>query len=204
MVSILHIDSSAQNEGSITRKIGAELVQRLNGDVVMYRDLAKETPGLVDETWVAANFTPPSDRDQIMQDKLAESDKLVDELMAADVVVIGAPVYNFSVPSTLKAWIDMVGRVHRTFKYSATGPVGLLQGKRAIIVTATGGMPVGSDYDFASPYLRHFLGFMGINNVAIVAAEKGDQGSAMAQIESLVAERYENDVEAAETVSVQA
>ena len=186
MTRVLHIDSSAQSSASITRKLGAEFVERLKAEEIVYRDLTKDTPGFVDEEWVGANFTPADDRTDAMKERLAESDKLVDELIAADVIVIGAPMYNFNIAATLKAWIDMIGRVGRTFRYTATGPVGLLEGKRAIIVTATGGTPVGSGYDFCTTYMKHILGFVGITDVSVVGAEKGVETAAREQIESII------------------
>lgn len=187
MTRVLHIDSSAQTGASVTRRLGAELVERLGAEEVVYRDLTKNKPGFVDEAWVGATFTPPAERTPEMKDRLAESDELVDELMTADIVVIGVPVYNFGVPAVLKAWIDMIGRVGRTFNYTANGPVGLLEGKRAIVVTATGGTPVSSAIDFSTPYMKHVMGFVGITDVSVVAAEKGNETVAREQMEPLLA-----------------
>ena len=178
-MNVLHISASAREEGSMTRRIASELLAGLAAEAVVERDVAAHTPGLLDAAWVAANFTAPDERDEAMKARLAESDTLVDELAAADVVVISAPIYNFGVPAALKAWIDMVGRVGRTFRYTSDGPVGLLEGKRAIIVAASGGTGIGSEIDFATPYLRHFLGFVGIDDMEIVAAERGDLDGAL-------------------------
>ena len=188
MPRILHIDASARREGSITREIGAELVSALaeqQGAEVVRRDLAVEAPGFVDGAWVAANFTAPDDRDAAARQRLAASDALVDELQDADVLVIGAPIYNFGVPAVLKAWIDQIARVHRTFRYTSEGPKGLLEGKKAYIVVASGGTGVGSEIDFASPYLRQVMGFVGIQDVEIVAAERGDVEGARARVAEL-------------------
>ena len=110
---------------------------------------------------------------------LAESDTLVAELEAADVLVIGTPIYNFAIPAALKAWFDQVARPRVTFRYTEDGSVGLLGGKKAYIVVASGGVPVGSPVDFATPYIRHMLGFLGISDVEIVAADsllsRGDE-----------------------------
>ncbi len=100
------------------------------------------------------------------------SDSLVAELKDADVLVIGVPIYNFNVPASLKAWIDMIARARLTFRYTENGPEGLLQGKKAYLVVATGGVPVGSPVDFATPYLKHALGFIGITDVEIIAADR--------------------------------
>ena len=185
MPQILHVDASARSEGSITRQIGAELVAALmahNGGKVVYRNLAAEAPGFVDGAWVAANFTAPDDRDASARQRLSGSDALVDELQDADVLVLGAPIYNFSVPAVLKAWIDQIARVHRTFRYTPDGPQGLLEGKKAYLVVASGGTAIGSEIDFATPYLRHVLGFIGIHDVEVVAAERGDVAGARARV----------------------
>ncbi len=97
--------------------------------------------------------------------------------MAADILVIGAPIYNFSVPASLKAWIDLIARVRLTFRYTDEGPVGLLDGKKAYVLTPSGGVPVGSAVDFATPYLRHALGFVGIDDVQIIGAQGADRGN---------------------------
>ena len=173
-LKVLRIDSSGRTTHSVTRTLGDALIAHLSSrtDVhVTTRDVAQGMP-FVNEEWINANFTDPAQRDEQQRAALAHSDALVAELMAADVLVIGAPMYNFGIPSTLKAWIDMVARARLTFRYTEQGPVGLLTGKRAILIMATGGTPVGSSIDFASGYLRHILGFIGISDVEIVAAEK--------------------------------
>jgi FMN-dependent NADH-azoreductase len=190
--TVLHIDSSARRAGSVSRDLTAQIVERLGAAEVIRRDLATPLP-LLDETWINANFTPADQRSDEQAKLLAQSDALVEELKAADTLVIGAPIYNFSVPAGLKAWIDLVARVGLTFTYTDQGPVGLLEGKRAIIAVASGGTEAGSAIDFATGYLRHMLGFMGITEVEIVAADTLaiDEGAALAkakaQIETLAA-----------------
>ena len=131
----------------------------------------------IDETWVTANFTAPEDRSVAQTEALTLSDTLVAELQAADSLVIGLPVYNFSVPAALKAWIDLIARAGVTFHYTANGPEGLLTGKRAIIALASGGTEFGSDIDFASGYLRHMLGFVGITDITFIRADRaGNEG----------------------------
>jgi len=168
--TILHIDASARLADSVSRQLSSRIVERLGGDVIR-RDLAQPLP-LITQDWVTANFTPPEDRSTAQRDTLALSDRLVDELHAARTIVIGTPIYNFGVPAALKAWIDLVARAGLTFRYSDTGPVGLLTGKRAIIAIASGGTAVGSEIDFASGYLRHMLGFLGITEVEVIAADQ--------------------------------
>jgi len=176
VLKVLRVDSSARREGSVTRRVTDALIDRLmdTGGTVetTVRDLAEHAPHFVDAAWVAANFTPPEQRTPVQQAVLAESDALVAELKAADMLVIGVPIYNFGVPAALKAWVDMVARVRLTFRYTENGPVGLLRGKRAWLVVASGGTTAGSEIDFATSYLRHVLAFLGIDDVQIVAADR--------------------------------
>lgn len=167
---ILRIDTSARRDGSVSRQLTDDIVARLAPATLTTRDLA-EGVELIDAAWVEANFTPATDRSKAQQAVLAGSDKLVAELQAADTIVIGLPVYNFSVPTTLKAWVDQVARAGVTFRYTAEGPVGLLSGKRAIVAIASGGTRLDSDIDFAGRYLRHVLGFIGITEVEFVRAD---------------------------------
>lgn len=170
MTKILRIDSSARTEGSVTR----DLLDRIEGNIGtadLRRDLSTDPVPQIDAGWIGAAFTPAADRDADQNDALAISDALVADLVAADTILIGAPVYNFAVPAALKAWIDQVCRVNVTFKYTDTGPVGLLEGKRAIVAMASGGTVEGSDADYASDYMQHILGFIGITDVQIVFAD---------------------------------
>lgn len=190
-MTTLHIDASARNAGSISRKLSQQIVDKIGGEVIR-RDLANALPQ-IDEAWIGANFTPAGDRDSEARDRLALSDTLVEELKAAGTIVIGVPVYNFGVPAALKAWVDLIARAGLTFKFTENGPVGLLEGKRAILAVATGGTPVGSDIDFASGYMKHIMGFIGISDVEMVAADRlmAQQdvaiAAAEAQIEKLAA-----------------
>ncbi len=192
-ITILRIDSSMRREGSVTRALTGKLVDRLveahSGARVVERDLASGAP-LIDESWIAANFTDPAERSQAQRATLETSDALVAELRAADLLVIGLPIYNFSVPAALKAWIDLIARARVTFRYTEAGPEGLLAGKRAVIAVASGGVSVGSAADFATPYLRHALAFVGITDVEIVSAERLAAGAerAIAAAEAQIAE----------------
>lgn len=169
--TVLHIDASARGAGSITRELSARAVEKLGAERVIYRDLAQPLPQ-INEAWIGANFTPEDQRDAVQRDTLALSDALVAELKQADLLVIGLPVYNFAIPASLKAWVDQVARAGVTFRYTENGPEGLLRGKRAVLVVASGGTPVGSEIDFATGYMRHMLGFMGITEVQIIAADR--------------------------------
>lgn len=165
--TVLHINASARTEGSISRVKSAELAAELNADTTITRDLADGLPFL-DPIWVQSTFMAPEDRNAAQAKALELSDKLVAELQEADTIVIGTAMYNFSIPAVLKAWIDQVSRAGVTFAYTENGPKGLLEGKKAIITIASGGTPLGSDYDFASDYLRFALGFVGITDVTIL------------------------------------
>jgi FMN-dependent NADH-azoreductase len=173
--AILEVSASARRDTSVSRMLSADLIDALkarHGDVThARRDLADGIP-FVDEAWVEANFTPEETRSDAHRASLALSDELVEELARADVLVIGTPIYNFSIPAALKAWIDMIARARKTFRYTESGPRGLLEGKKAYLVVATGGVPVGSPVDFATPYLKHALKFIGITDVEIVAADQ--------------------------------
>ncbi|MGR3512458.1 MAG: FMN-dependent NADH-azoreductase [Paracoccaceae bacterium] len=171
---ILRIDASARRSGSITRDLNDKIIDRFatNAETtVVTRDLAEPLP-LLTEEWIGANFSDPAERTPEQAETLALSDTLVAELMAADVILIGLPIYNFGVPGALKAWIDLVARARQTFRYSENGPVGLLEGKRAIVTVASGGTEAGSDIDFATGYLKHVLGFIGIKDVVFVNADR--------------------------------
>jgi len=190
--SILRIDASARRTDSVSRNLADRIVARFpNADVTM-RDLAPGLP-LIDETWIAANFTPQDERSAEQHAILSLSDALIAELQAADTLVIGLPIYNFGVPAALKAWVDQVARAGVTFRYTADGPRGLLTGKRAIVAVASGGTEAGSEIDFATGYIRHVLGFIGITDVAFVTADRlaldaeGTMQKAHHQIDALAA-----------------
>ena len=172
---ILEVAASGRNDGSVSRMLSGDLIGALEGRhgtvELTRRDLNKGMP-FVDDAWINANFTAPEERSAEQRSALAESDALVAELKAADVLVIGSPIYNFGVPAALKAWIDMVARARLTFRYTENGPKGLLEGKKAYLVIASGGVPVDSALDFATPYLRHALAFIGITDIEVIAADQ--------------------------------
>jgi len=177
-LKVLEVSGSGRQADSVSRRLSQDIIAALesrHGDVdVTRRDLA-DGIGLVDEAWIAANFTAEEERTAAQRERLATSDALVAELQQADVVVIGAPIYNFSVPAALKAWVDMIARARLTFRYTENGPEGLLQGKKAYVVIASGGVAVDSAVDFATPYLRQVLRFVGITDVEVVAADQLNQ-----------------------------
>jgi FMN-dependent NADH-azoreductase len=169
--TLLRIDASARTEGSVSRKLADDVAARLAPAQTITRDLGDGLP-LINGDWIAANFTPEDERTDAQRKTLALSDTLVNELKSADTLLISAPIYNFSVPSSLKAWIDLVARAGVTFRYTPDGPRGLLEGKRAILVVASGGTEVDSPIDYATPYLRHVLSFIGITDVQVVRSDR--------------------------------
>ena len=173
---VLRVDASARGEPSVTRQLADLMLRELDERVpdlsVARRDVAAGLP-FVDAAWVGANQTEPDARDAAQRRTLALSDELVAEVMAADVLVIATPIYNFSVPASLKAWIDQVARARLTFRYTEHGPQGLLAGKKAYVLVATGGTEVGSEIDFATPWLKFVLGFLGITDIEVIAADRG-------------------------------
>tara|TARA_R110002012_G_scaffold21379_2_gene74742 strand:+ start:629 stop:1204 length:576 start_codon:yes stop_codon:yes gene_type:complete len=177
-MNILRIDSSAKASGSTTQALLDRIEEKV-GRATTRRDLGAKAVPQIDGTWVSANFTEAQARDDAQKSALSLSDELVSELQDADLILIALPIYNFTVPGALKAWIDLVCRAGVTFKYTETGPVGLLEGKRAIVAVASGGTPVGSEIDFATGYMRHILGFIGITDVSFVSADQqGSKGEA--------------------------
>lgn len=171
---LLRIDASARRNGSVTRDLNDQVIAKLekSGPVsVTKRDLADPLPH-VTEDWIGANFTAKDDRTEAQRAVLELSDRLVAELKSADVVLIGLPIYNFGAPAALKSWIDLIARVGETFRYTENGPIGLLEGKRAIVTVASGGTQRGSDIDFATSHLSHVLKFIGITDVSFVSADR--------------------------------
>lgn len=169
MTHILRVDSSMRTEGSVSRNLTDQLIDKLTTDdtQVTVRDLAKGIP-LIDEAWIGANFTDPAERNAEQKAALAKSDELVTELHSADTIVIAAPVYNFHVPAALKAWIDMVARARETFRYTESGPEGLVTGKKVYVVMTSGGTVLGAENDFVSGWLKYILAFMGMTDVTFI------------------------------------
>ncbi len=174
-LSVLEVTASRRSQDSVSRGLSNDLLdalrQRFGTVDVVTRDLADGLP-FVDAGWIEATFTPEEERSQRHRDALAFSDELVAELQDADTIVFTVPMYNFGIPAVLKAWVDLIARARVTFRYTENGPEGLLKGKKAYIIVTTGGVPVGSPVDFATPYLKQALAFVGIDDVEIVAADR--------------------------------
>ena len=174
-MKILRVDSSAKTENSESRRLTDRIIDGLktNGKSldVTVRDLNESLPQ-VNTAWIEANNTPSDDQTDEHKKTLALSNTLVGEIEAADTLIIGVALYNFSITASLKLWIDLVCRARKTFAYVDGSPKGLMTGKKAIICFASGGTPFESDIDFASGYLRHILGFIGITDVTFISADK--------------------------------
>lgn len=176
---LLHVDSSILGNGSVSRALTAQVVarwrERVPGLEVVYHDLAAEPLTHIAGAHFAARATPEEARTPEQRAEIAASDRALAEFLAADIVVIGAPMYNFTVPTQLKAWIDRLAIAGKTFQYTAEGPVGLAGGKKVIVVSSRGGVySAGSPaaaIDHQEPYLRAIFGFFGITDIDYIRAE---------------------------------
>src|SRR6202790_5490411 len=179
MSTLLKLDSSPMGPGSISRKLTAKFAETWlkshHGGKVIERDLTTLNLPVLDASWVGAAYTPESSRTAAQTNALAVSDSLINDLEQADEYVFGVPMHNFSIPSTLKLWIDQVVRAGKTFRYSSSGPAGLLTGKKATLLIASGGTydpgTALASLNFVTPYLRTVFGFIGITDITIIAAE---------------------------------
>lgn len=189
MAHLLHIDSSPRGERSHSRRLTREFVEAWKqahpADVVTYRDVGRNPIPHVNEPWIAAAYTPPEQHTPQLQEAIRISDQLVDEFLAADVYVIGIPMYNFSVPSTFKAYIDQIVRIGRTFAFepedSANPYKPLVLAKKMFIITARGasGFSPGEHNEklnYQDPYLRTIFGFIGITDITFVHVENDELG----------------------------
>jgi len=169
-MNILHIDSSARKAESISRKLANDLVKKIKTekDQLVYRDISSNIP-FVAGIKGAGFIIPEEERTEQDKELFKFSDELVDELLAADTIVISTPIYNFGPPAAAKAWFDLVARAGRTFKYEPTGPIGLISGgKKVYLVVTSGGVPVGSPVDFCTPWFKQALNFLGISDIEII------------------------------------
>ena len=195
MKTLLHLDTSIHSANGMSSRLAARFVQRWRADnpagELIHRDLAADpVPHLTAERF-AAFLAKPESRTPEQHAIAGQSDALIDELRRADTIVLGLPMYNFGVPSTLKAYFDHVARAGETFRYTEKGPEGLLAGKRAIVFAARGGLYAGTPRDSQTSYVRDFLGFLGITEVEFIYAEglaMGDatRNAALARAESVL------------------
>jgi FMN-dependent NADH-azoreductase len=182
MAKLLHIDASPKASAN-SRSLAGEFVEAWKkahpGDAVVYRDVGRKHPALLTDAWIAAAYGPNPDGPE-HRATLAESNALIDELLAADRVVLSTPMHNFNVPAALKAWIDNVIRPGKTFKFTPEGLKGLVEGKKVLVVTSRGGIySPGSPwavFDHQEPFLRDVLGFMGVKDVTFVHAQGTNLG----------------------------
>ncbi|MEM5440315.1 FMN-dependent NADH-azoreductase [Paraburkholderia diazotrophica] len=180
MTTILQINSSARSQGAQSTLLANELTAKLQqsnpGARVVVRNLHDEALPHLDDTILGAFFTPTEQRTAEQQAISSRSEALIAELQAADIVVIGAPLYNFGISSQLKTYFDFIARAGITFKYGANGPEGLVNGKKVFVVSARGGKFVGTPADTQTPYLKTFLGFLGMTDVNFIYAEGLNMG----------------------------
>jgi len=199
--NILHIDTSPRGDNSVTRKLATKLLSELEakypGSRVVVRDLAAHPLPHLSGPVLEAFFTPPESRDGTLSEAIKLSDQAVDELLAADIIIIGAPMWNFGIPSVLKAWIDHIARANRTFKYTATGPEPLVPStKKLFVISSRGGVyseGPAKIMDYQESYLKAVLGFIGLTDISFVRAEGialGDDAakSALVKAEAELAE----------------
>lgn len=195
MTRILTVTASPNGAQSLAAGLARRLAEKLDpAATITVRDLAAEPPGHLDQATIGAFYTPDDQRTDDQRDLLAASDTYVAELEAADVIILAVPMHNFSIPSVLKAWIDQIARVGRTFRYTEQGPEGLLKDKPVYVIAARGG-----DYgatgrlaalDHQVPFLKTVLGFVGVDDVTFINAEgvaMGEDGihAAEADIDAL-------------------
>jgi FMN-dependent NADH-azoreductase len=177
-MKILHIISSPRGETSFSIKLGNAVVEKLQakypGSTVKERNLTSTPFPHLEEVHLNSFYTPAENRTPEQVEAVKHSDIAIAEIKDADIIVIGVPLYNFSLHSTLKAWIDHIARAGQTFSYSANGPEGLVKDKKVYLAIASGGVysegPTAG-YDFASPYLKAFLGFLGMTDITVLRVE---------------------------------
>ena len=174
-MNILQINASARREGANSTLLANTVVARLQaanpGATLTVRDLAVTPHPVLDEAALGALFTPAEQRTPEQAARVALDDALIAELQAHDTLVLGVPMYNFGVPVQLKAWIDAIARAGTTFRYTATGPEGLLTGKTVYVALARGGLYRDTPKDSQVPYLKSVLGFLGLTDVRFIYAE---------------------------------
>ena len=185
-MKLLHIDSSVLADYSVSRKLSAQIVAEWSanhvGTTVSYLDLATQAPSHLSADSLGFRLPAGADMSEVQKAENAISEALVQQFLDADVIVVGAPLYNFSIPSQLKAWIDRVAQVGRTFKYTEKGPQGLADGKTVIVASTRGGVYSTSEggraMEHQESYLQTVFGFLGITDVRFVRAEGLAMGEA--------------------------
>ncbi len=205
-MKLLRVDSSARRN-SVSRQLTDRFVETWKKEnpagEVTERDLAKTHLPLITDEWTLAAHSDPATLTPAQRDTLSVSEALIEELLAADTIVIGAPMYNLTVSAPLKAWIDQIVRIGRTVSYGPNGPEGILRGKKVVVVTSRGGSfrpgTPTAQYDHQEPYLRHILAFIGLTDVTFIHAENQKPGdlaepsraAAISQIQLVAAQQPE-------------
>jgi FMN-dependent NADH-azoreductase len=198
-MKILQINSSQRPQASQSSRLAAQIVERLQAanpaNELTIRDLGVAPHPALDEAAITAIFTPVDQRTPEQQARVELDDAVIAELKASDVIVLGVPMYNFGVPAQLKHWIDAIARAGVTFRYTEKGPVGLVTGKKVYVALTRGGLYRNTPADTQVPYLKAFLGFIGLTDVQFVYAEGMAMGpeaeqkalaSAQSQIDELL------------------
>ncbi|ENO77272.1 FMN-dependent NADH-azoreductase [Thauera mechernichensis] len=184
-MNILQINGSARTEGANSTRVASDIVARLKSThpeaLIVLRDLARDPAPVIDEGALGALFTPADQRTPEQAVRVAESDALIAEVQAADVIVIGVPMYNFGISTQLKNWIDAIARAGVTFRYTERGPEGLLKGKKVIVAFARGGRYRGTPADTQTPFLQTVFAFLGMTDVRFVYAEGLNMGDESAR-----------------------
>jgi len=202
IMKLLQIDASPRQD-SVSRQLTSHFAenwkQQVPGGQVIHRDLANSPLGLITDDWIAGAFSNPAQHSAAHRSALQYSDKLIEELHSADVIVIGDPMHNFTISARLKAWLDQVVRFGKTFSFGESGPKGLLTGKKVYVFTSRGGAyepgTPTAQFDFQEQYLRHVLEFIGLTDVTLIHAENQSKpelapaakAAAMQKIEDAVA-----------------
>jgi FMN-dependent NADH-azoreductase len=180
MTTLLQLNSSIFSSGGQSSQLADQFVTAWQANEpdaqVIVRDLAHDAIPHLDAQRVLAFFAQPETRTPEQQAYVAESDALIEEIKQARIIVIGLPMYNFGIPSTLKAYFDQIARAGVTFRYTENGPEGLLTGKKVYVFAARGGIYAGTPLDSQTNYVRDFLGFLGIDNTEFVYAEGLNMG----------------------------
>jgi FMN-dependent NADH-azoreductase len=196
-LQILRVQSSPRGAASVSRQLGDTLIaeiKKTHRDVtVMVRDVSQGVDP-VDFDWIGGAYTPADARTGAHKKALSHSEVVVSELVSSNALIIEAPMYNFTVPATLKGWIDQICRANLTFKVGPEGFKGLLNDRPTFVIVTTGGVPIGSPYDYLTPYMRHILGFIGITDVtffdsAQLNADPNKVSTAAAAIKVAMADR---------------
>ena len=172
-MKILKINSSIQTEKSVGRKLVDQLISKFTNNEckVIERDLAKGLP-LLTQDMVNAFYTPEDKHTDYQKEQVVTSNLLIKEIEDSEIIIMGIPIYNFNIPASVKAYFDLIARVGVTFKYTNEGPVGLFENKKVYVIVTSGGTPFMGDGDFASSYIKHFLGFLGITDVNFISADQ--------------------------------